>query len=89
MPHRPAASKSLKQDQKRNARNKAVKSRLRTEENRFNRMVERGDRDAAAKQLALLTKLLQKAAVKNVVLQNQAARQQARLQRQLNEMASG
>jgi small subunit ribosomal protein S20 len=89
MPHRKSAIKTLRQNRKRNLRNKAVKSRLRTEQNKFARMVERGDVDEAAKQLSLLTKLLQRAAGKNVIHPNKAARQQALLQKRLNQARAG
>ncbi len=85
MPQRPAALKSLRQDKKRTLRNKSVKSRLRTEQNKFARMLERGEVEAAEGQLKLLTKLFQQAAVKNVIHANRAARKQAQFQGQLNE----
>lgn len=86
MPNRPAAIKTLRRDAKRALRNKALKSRLRTEQNKFARMVERGDVTGAEQQLCLLTKLYQRAAGKNVVHLNHAARKQAQLQRALNEL---
>lgn len=88
MPHRPAAIKSLKQDRKRRLRNKSVKSRLRTEQNKFDRMLERGDVEAAGAQLSLLTKLLQQAAAKNVIHANRAARTQAQFQDRFNEVSA-
>ena len=60
MPHRPAAVKSLRQDKKRALRNKAVRSRLRTEHNRFARMLARGDVEAAAKSFEQALKLLER-----------------------------
>ena len=88
MPHRPSATKRLRQDSKRRLRNKSVKTRIRTEENQFFRMLERGDSSAATQQLDLLTKLLQKAAQKNIMHANRAARKQARCQKQLNDLGS-
>lgn len=89
MPHRRAAMKSLRQDRKRNLRNKSVKSRLRTERNKFDRLLERADVDAAEQQLGLLTKLLQRAAARNVIHANKAARSQAQCQKRLNEVKAG
>lgn len=83
MPHRPSAVKSLRQDKKRRLRNKIVKSRLRTEENKLNRYLERGETEAAARQAQLLTKLLQKAAAKHVLHANKAARKQAQFDRRI------
>lgn len=89
MPHRRAALKSLRQDKKRQLRNKNVKSRLRTELNKFDRMLERADVDAAERQLGLLTKLFQRAAARNVIHANKAARSQAQCQKRLNEVKAG
>jgi small subunit ribosomal protein S20 len=84
MPNRPAAVKTLRRDEKRALRNKAVKSRLRTEQNRFSRMVERGDVAGAEKQFNLLTKLFQRAADRNILHPNRAARKQAQFQQALS-----
>jgi small subunit ribosomal protein S20 len=86
MPHRPSALKALKQSRKRTVRNKMVKSRLRTEQNKLDRMLERGDADDAQKQLDLVVKLFQRAAAHNVVHKNRAARKQAQYQRRLNQV---
>ncbi len=86
MPHRPSAKKRLRQNEKRRLHNRAVKSRLRTEENKFNRMVLRGTPEDAAKQLALLTRMLHRAAARNVVHRNLAARKQAKFQRRLDQL---
>ncbi len=88
MPTRPSALKRLRQDKKRRARNKAVKHRLRTEENKFNRMLQRGDLQGAEQQVRLLTKLWQRAARKNILHQNKAARKLSQFQRRLNEAKS-
>jgi small subunit ribosomal protein S20 len=89
MPHRHAALKSLRKDAKRTLRNRSVKSRLRTEQNKFDRMLERGDMQGAETQLVLLTKLFQRAAARNVIHANRAARKQAQFQRRLNQARAG
>ncbi|MGD2173913.1 MAG: 30S ribosomal protein S20 [Candidatus Brocadiaceae bacterium] len=86
MPNRPSALKRLRQDRKRTRRNRAVKSRLRTEENKMTRMLERGDVEEAEQQLRVLTRLLHRAASKNIIHKNKAARKQAQFQRRLNEL---
>jgi small subunit ribosomal protein S20 len=86
MANRPSALKSLRRDNKRALRNKMVKTRLRTELNRFTRMVERGEVTNAEKQVALLTKLYQRAADRKIVHPNHAARKQAQFQRTLTEL---
>lgn len=88
MPHRPSALKALKQSRKKQLRNKIVKSRLRTEQNKLDRMLERGDAEDARKQLDLVVKLFQRAASKHVIHENRAARKQAQYQRRLNGVAA-
>ncbi len=85
MPQRPAAAKSLRQDAKRRLRNLSVKTRLRTEQNKFDRMIERNNAEGAQAQFDLLTKLYQRAAARRIVHANLAARKQAQFQRRLNE----
>jgi small subunit ribosomal protein S20 len=85
MPHRHAATKSLRKDRRRTLRNKMVKSRLHTEQVKFDHMLERGDIVRAEAQLALLTKLYQQAADRKVVHGNRAARKQSRLAIHLNQ----
>ena len=89
MPQRPSAFKALRQNKKKQKRNKAVKSRLRTEQNKFDRMIERGDVEEASQQLDLLTKLFQRAASKNVIHKNKAARLQSQQQKRLNDLKAG
>ena len=88
MPQRPSAKKSVRQNKKRQLRNKSVRSRLTTESRKFERAVERGDLDEARRQLDVLTKLLQQAAAKGVVHRKTAGRRQARYQKRLNEAAA-
>jgi len=70
-------------------RNKAVKSRIRTETREFERAIERADAEQARTQLQLLTKLLHKASAKGVLHTRTAARRQARLQKHFNERVAG
>lgn len=86
MPNRPAAVKTLRRDAKRNERNKAVKTRLRTEQNKLAHMVERKDVAGAEEQVRLLTKLFQRAADRNVMHPNRAARKQAQFQHTLTKL---
>ena len=88
MPHKASATKALRQSKKRQQRNKPAKSRLTTETRNFERAVERGDAKAAQGELDLLTKLLQKAAIKGIIKANTAARRQARFQKQLNSITA-
>jgi len=88
MPNRPSALKRLRQDSKRRQRNKAIKHRLRTEENKFDRLLQRRDAEAAEQQVRVLTKLYQRAARKNVLHKNKAARKQGQFRRRVNALNS-
>ena len=88
MPQRPAAKKSVKQNEKRRKRNSAVKSELGTEVRKFERALEREDVEEAQEKLDLVTKLLHQAAKKGVIHENTAARRQSRLQKSLNRIAA-
>lgn len=87
MPQRPAAKKSVRQNEKRRKRNSAVKSRLTTEIRKFERALEREDVEEAQDKLDLVTKLLHQAAKKGVMHENTAARRQSKLQKELNRVS--
>jgi len=84
MAYRRAALKSIRSDRKRRLRNRMVKSRLRTEQNKFERLLGRGQIPEAEAQLSVLTKLLQRAGDRRIVPANRAAHRQALCQRRLN-----
>jgi small subunit ribosomal protein S20 len=77
----------VRQNEERRKRNSAIKSRLTTETRKFERALEHEDAEEAREQLSVLTKLLHRAAKKNVLHENTAARRQSKLQRQLNQIA--
>ena len=87
MPQRPAAKKSVRQNEKRRKRNSAVKSRLTTEIRKFERALEREDVEEAQDKLDLVTKLLRQAAKKGAMHENTAARRQSTLQKELNRVS--
>lgn len=84
MPQRPSAEKSMKKSNQRRIRNKSVKSRLRTGTVKFERAVERGDREEAGKELDAVARMLHQAADKGIIHKNTAARRLSRLQARLN-----
>ena len=86
MANRPTAIKSIRQNARRRLRNKAAKSRLRTETNKLDRMLQRGEVSDAEDQFAVLTRLLQRAAARHIVHPNMAARKQAQYQKRVNEL---
>ena len=67
-------------------RNKAVRSRLRTESRKFHALVEAGDKDAAEKQMRVAARLYDKAITKGVLHRNNAANKKSRMAAHLNGM---
>jgi small subunit ribosomal protein S20 len=86
MPHSKSAKKRAKQNEKRRMANKSVKSSMRTQVKKVTMAIEAGDKAAAQKEMGGAAKKLDKAAKKNVIHKNQAARRKARLQKQINEL---
>ena len=84
MPHTKSAKKSLRQDQKRRDRNRAVKKGLRTELKKFLTAVKAGNMDVAKTEFVAVVKKLDKAAARRVIHPNAAARKKSQLARQLN-----
>ena len=80
MPTTKSAKKRLRQSEERRARNRAVKSLLKTEVRKFRASVEAKNFDQAAQEFRSVTKKLDQAAAKNVIHRNKAARTKSRLQ---------
>lgn len=68
-------------------RNQAIRSRLRTESNKFDALVEAGDKEAAAAQLRVASRYYDKAVTKGTVHRNNAANKKSRMALRLNKMA--
>jgi small subunit ribosomal protein S20 len=79
--------KRNKQNEKRRARNKAVRSELKTRVKRAITTAEAGSADAADA-AASAAKRIDKAATKGVIHRNAAARRKSRLARRLNQIAA-
>lgn len=82
-----SAIKRAKTNEKRRMRNKAVKTNIKTETKKFYAAVEAGDKEAAKAQLSVAVKKLDRAASKNVIHKNSAARKKHTLQIAYNQMA--
>lgn len=80
-----SAKKRMRQDLKRRARNRAIKSATRTQVRRFLAALEGGDPQAAREQLRLAARALDRAASRGVLHKNAAARQKSRLATRLND----
>ena len=68
-------------------RNKAIKSRVKTETKKVYAAVESGDKAAAAAALAQATSVIEKAASKGVFHKNTAARKVSAIAKAVNTMA--
>ncbi len=89
MPHSRSAKKRVRQNEKARMRNKAEKSAMRTQVKKVKKAIEAGDLEQAEKELPAAMKRLDKAARKNVIHPNTAARRKSRLQRDLNRLKQG
>jgi len=87
MPHSKQAKKRVKQGDESREKNKAEKSRMRTQLKKVRQAIEAGDKAAAEAALPLATKLLDKAAKHNVIHANKAAREKSRLRRDIDAIA--
>ena len=79
MPNTASAKKRLRQNDKLRIRNKAAKSNMRTTIRAVRNAVKAGDAEAAQTQFRLACKKLDRAAAKNLIHKNAAARSKSRL----------
>ncbi len=89
MPNTQSAEKRIRQNVKRTARNRRVKSIVKTSIRRFEESLQAGDADAAKNNFLSATRLLDKAVAKGVIHKNTAARKKSQLARTLNRTAAG
>lgn len=86
MAHSLSAKKRVRQNAKRNEINRARKSQIRTQVKRFEAAVGSGDATAAAEQLRLVAKKLDKVASTSTMHKKTAARKKSRLAKKLNAL---
>jgi small subunit ribosomal protein S20 len=79
-----SAIKRIRQNLKRNERNRYVRSTMRTYIRRVREAVAAGDAGKAGEALCLAIKTIDKAASKGVIHKNQASRRISRLQKLVN-----
>ena len=82
-----SAAKRHRQSEKRRASNRAVRSEVRSGVKKFLDAADAGNKESAAEQLQVVTKLIDTAAGKGVYHKNTAARTKSRLHKKLNAMA--
>lgn len=88
MPNSISAKKSLRQNHKRRAKNRARRSSLRTLIKRFRIAAEGSDAEAAETALRAAVKGLDQAAAKGLIHKNAAARTKSRLSRRLAQASA-
>jgi small subunit ribosomal protein S20 len=76
-----------RQNEARRARNKSVRSYLKTKTKRFTDALDEGDTQAAREALEVASRELDKAAAKGVIHKNKAANKKARLAKRLNALS--
>jgi small subunit ribosomal protein S20 len=81
MPNTASAKKRLRQNEKLRLLNRAAKSQVRTQIRRVREAVEAGDSERAQAELRVASKQLDRAAGKNLIHKNAAARTKSRLSR--------
>jgi small subunit ribosomal protein S20 len=86
LPHSVSATKRLRQSIKRQIRNKAVKTHLKTRLKKFRAAVAAGSVDDARKQGLLLQKSFDKAVTQGVIHKNRAGRVKSSASLRLNEL---
>jgi small subunit ribosomal protein S20 len=88
IPNHPSARKRHRQNLKRQARNRAIKTRVRTAAKLALDAIQGNDRDAAANSLREVMRVLHKAASKGTLNRNAASRKIARLSRRFHHKHS-
>ena len=86
MAHSLQAKKRAKQNTKSRTINRARKSQVKTQIKHFEATIEKGDVEAASKQLLIVTKKLDKTASTSTMHKKTAARKKSRLTKRLNAL---
>lgn len=81
MPNTQSAHKRLRQNEKRRAHNRSVKSALKTQIRKVREAVDAGDVDKAEQEFQLAAKKLDRAGAHRIIHANKAARTKSRLQK--------
>ena len=87
MPNIKSAKKRVLVIDKKTARNKAIKSEMRTEVKKFLNLVNSGDKEGAAKLFPYTCSIIDGAVSKGVIKKNTAANKKSGLAKKLNAMA--
>ncbi len=85
MANHKSALKRARQNEKRRARNRSIKSALRTELKKFSLLVQEGKQEEAQTSLPALQKSIDMACAKGVLTKNTASRKKSRVTLMLNK----
>jgi small subunit ribosomal protein S20 len=84
-----SAEKQARASEKRRLRNKSVRSLVKTEITKTQKLIQAGDLEPAKEATVAATSALDKAAQKGVIHPNSAARRKSRLSKKLNTLSRG
>lgn len=87
MPHHKDAIKRLKQNEKRRARNRHYRSRMRNQIKKLRTLIDQGEVDQAQVELRAAMGIIHRVASKGVIHKNQAARRISRLNKAVKKLA--
>jgi len=88
MPTSLSAGRRVRQNLKRRARNRAAKSKVKTQISKLLAALESGDVEASRREFRLASQAIDKAAGKGVLHRNTAARRKSRLAAMVHRLAS-
>ena len=86
MAHSVSARKRIRQNVKRQERNRSRKTRIKTEVHKLDTVVHAGDKAAAAAQLKTTSRIVDKVAATGTIHRNKAARLKSRLAKRVNKL---
>ncbi len=83
MPNTASAKKRLRQNEKLRLHNRSIKSEMRSQIRRVHEAIQAGDTEKAQSEFRVATKRLDRAASKNLIHRNAAARTKSRLSKRI------
>ncbi len=89
MAHSLSAQKRIRQSARRRDRNRGRRKALRVENKKLEAVIAGGDVAAAAAEVKVAIKLLDRTATRGTVHRNTAARRKSKLQKKINALAAG
>ncbi len=89
MPNIRSAAKRARQSEKRELRNKRIKSLVKTSIRRFEEALQSGDEEEAKNKFNSAIRQIDKATAKGILHKNNAARKKSSLSRRFNQRATG